>query len=382
MRAQEPDLWDAELEAQIVTMLREAVDCEVQFAEDLLAGGVAGLSLRDMRTVSRVRCGLAAAAARESRRRFTRRIRSRLWTFSDVQELTNFFERRVSAYQTAVEGEVGFGEGLLSELAAFDVQCDVVESVAGSESRAAVFKKGETDKVRAGDGERGFTSRRNPHNASLAMERGGDIKIIVDIERHALCTPETVIEDGGSSIRCDGVNGLIRTGGGAGDEERSSAVESKMIGRHAWLQCGKDEEITGIGQAGCGGDLEDGARSVPDIKISGLVEGDAGSDSKTFGKEGGVAGRADAVDGPVRARTGVEEALPIECKPSRIQQVADEGADLEIAVDREDRNRNLLAPGPGEGGEEAAISVDGGVCNGVQVLGHWDGDAGMKRIAC
>ena len=28
----------------------------------------------------------------------------------DVQELTNFFERRVSAYQSAVAGEVGFGE--------------------------------------------------------------------------------------------------------------------------------------------------------------------------------------------------------------------------------------------------------------------------------
>jgi len=49
VRAQEPDLWDADLEAQIVTMLREAVDCETQFAEDLLADGVAGLSLRDMR---------------------------------------------------------------------------------------------------------------------------------------------------------------------------------------------------------------------------------------------------------------------------------------------------------------------------------------------
>ena len=28
----------------------------------------------------------------------------------DVQELANFFERRVSAYQTGVTGEVGFGE--------------------------------------------------------------------------------------------------------------------------------------------------------------------------------------------------------------------------------------------------------------------------------
>ena len=30
-------------------MLREAVDAEAQFAEDLLSGGVAGLSVRDMR---------------------------------------------------------------------------------------------------------------------------------------------------------------------------------------------------------------------------------------------------------------------------------------------------------------------------------------------
>jgi ribonucleoside-diphosphate reductase beta chain len=28
----------------------------------------------------------------------------------DVQELTNFFERRVSAYQTAITGEVSFAE--------------------------------------------------------------------------------------------------------------------------------------------------------------------------------------------------------------------------------------------------------------------------------
>ena len=42
-------MWDAELEGEIVTMLHEAVDAEAQFAEDLLAGGVGGLSLRDMR---------------------------------------------------------------------------------------------------------------------------------------------------------------------------------------------------------------------------------------------------------------------------------------------------------------------------------------------
>jgi len=109
VRAQEPDLWDAELEKDIVTMLHEAVDAEAQFAEDLLAGGVAGLSLRDMRQYlgyvadSRLqRLGIAPV--------FHAKNPFSFMDLQDVQELTNFFERRVSAYQSAVVGEVGFAE--------------------------------------------------------------------------------------------------------------------------------------------------------------------------------------------------------------------------------------------------------------------------------
>ena len=49
MRSQEPDLFDVDLEERVREMLSEAVDCEVEFARDLLDGGLAGLSLRDMR---------------------------------------------------------------------------------------------------------------------------------------------------------------------------------------------------------------------------------------------------------------------------------------------------------------------------------------------
>lgn len=45
---QHPEIFDAQLEADIVEMMREAVDSELQFAEDLLSGGVAGLSVREM----------------------------------------------------------------------------------------------------------------------------------------------------------------------------------------------------------------------------------------------------------------------------------------------------------------------------------------------
>jgi len=109
VRNQEPDLWDARLEGEIVQMLREAVDAETQFAEDLLSGGVAGLSVRDMRQYlgyvadSRLeRLGIEPV--------FQAKNPFSFMDLQDVQELTNFFERRVSAYQTAVSGEVAFHE--------------------------------------------------------------------------------------------------------------------------------------------------------------------------------------------------------------------------------------------------------------------------------
>ena len=109
VRSQEPDLWDAELEVKIVAMLQEAVEAETQFAEDLLSGGVAGLSVRDIRQY----LGYVADARLERlglEPVFRTKNPFSFMDLQDVQELTNFFERRVSAYQTAVSGEVAFHE--------------------------------------------------------------------------------------------------------------------------------------------------------------------------------------------------------------------------------------------------------------------------------
>ena len=109
VRSEEPELFDSELEQQIVEMMKEAVACELQFAEDLLSGGVAGLSVREMRQYleyvadSRVvRLGMPQIFGSKNPFSFME--------LQDVQELTNFFERRVSAYQVAVAGEVAFHE--------------------------------------------------------------------------------------------------------------------------------------------------------------------------------------------------------------------------------------------------------------------------------
>ncbi|WP_373046227.1 ribonucleotide-diphosphate reductase subunit beta [Vulgatibacter sp.] len=107
VRREEPSLFDAGLEADVVRMLEEAIEAEVLFAEDLLGLGVAGLSVRDVRTyleyVADQRLLLLGMQPRwGSRNPFP------FMELQDVQELTNFFERRVSAYQVGVSGEVVF----------------------------------------------------------------------------------------------------------------------------------------------------------------------------------------------------------------------------------------------------------------------------------
>lgn len=107
VREQHPHLFDKAMEELVIAMLKEAVDCEVQFAEDLLSGGVAGLSLKDMREYLQY-----VADARLQRLGIRPVFGSKnpfpFMDLQDVQELTNFFERRVSAYQVAVQGEVAF----------------------------------------------------------------------------------------------------------------------------------------------------------------------------------------------------------------------------------------------------------------------------------
>lgn len=106
---EEPELWTPELEAQVVDMIKEAVDCELTFAEDLLSEGVTGLSYADVKEY------LQFVADQRLETLGIKKIYGSSNPFSfmdlqDVQELTNFFERRVSAYQVAVDGEVSFGE--------------------------------------------------------------------------------------------------------------------------------------------------------------------------------------------------------------------------------------------------------------------------------
>jgi ribonucleoside-diphosphate reductase beta chain len=105
VRREEPELFDAELTASVLTMVEEAVDCETQFAEDLLGQGVAGLSLRDVRAYLEF-CADQRLKTLGMAKRYGAKNPFSFLDLQDVQEVTNFFERRVSAYQVGVSGDV------------------------------------------------------------------------------------------------------------------------------------------------------------------------------------------------------------------------------------------------------------------------------------
>jgi ribonucleoside-diphosphate reductase beta chain len=105
VRREEPDLFDAEMEKAVVAMMEEAVDCETLFAQDLLEGGVAGLSAADVRAYLEF-CADQRLATLGLPKRYHAKNPFSFMDLQDVQEVTNFFERRVSAYQVGVTGNV------------------------------------------------------------------------------------------------------------------------------------------------------------------------------------------------------------------------------------------------------------------------------------
>lgn len=97
VRAEYPNLWDADMEKRIYDMIEEAIQCEYQFAKDVLDVGVAGMNSKDMLEYLQylgnqrlTRLGLSKA--------YTANNPFHFMELQDVAENTNFFERTVSAY--------------------------------------------------------------------------------------------------------------------------------------------------------------------------------------------------------------------------------------------------------------------------------------------
>ncbi len=104
-RTEQPELFDESMKTRVYQMLEEAIECEMLFAEDLLSGGVAGLSAKDMRQYLQFVADQRFMML-ELPTRYNVKNPFDFMELQDVQELANFFERRVSAYQVGVTGSV------------------------------------------------------------------------------------------------------------------------------------------------------------------------------------------------------------------------------------------------------------------------------------
>ncbi len=108
-RREEPHLFNDQMNHMVTQMLDDAIETEMAFAQDILEHGIAGLSQKDMRQylqfVADQRLeSLSIPAKYHVKNPFP------FMELQDVQELANFFERRVSAYQMGVSGQVAFDE--------------------------------------------------------------------------------------------------------------------------------------------------------------------------------------------------------------------------------------------------------------------------------
>lgn len=105
VKSEEPEIFDAVFQADVVQMLEEALECEMQFATDVLSGGISGLSVIDMRlylefVVDQRLKSLGIKPRYGAKNPFS------FMALQDVQSFGNFFERTISEYKSGVGGDV------------------------------------------------------------------------------------------------------------------------------------------------------------------------------------------------------------------------------------------------------------------------------------
>lgn len=106
---EEPDIFDDRMKDMVIVMMEDAIQAELVFSDDFLSQGIVGLSQKDMKTYLQfiadqrlTRLGIPA--------QYNVKNPFSFMELQDTQELANFFERRVSAYQVGVTGDVAFDE--------------------------------------------------------------------------------------------------------------------------------------------------------------------------------------------------------------------------------------------------------------------------------
>jgi len=185
-------------------------------------------------------------------------------------------------------------------MSALNAQVDMEDRGIAGQRSATVFEKAKPDQVVAADQQLSVALRVDLDDATLSLERGGHVEIVVGVQRHALRTAEAAVEDGGVSVGVDRVDTLVAAGGGSGDQQRAVVAEGKVVGGDRRFERGEDKHFA-RGLRSAGAYFEDRARAVADKKVAAGVEGEPGGDAHAFGEGRDRPLRGDAVDRAFRA---------------------------------------------------------------------------------
>ena len=109
IRSEYPHLFTDDLHKQILEMIEEAIECEMQFAEDALALGVLGFTKQGMRSFLEFSADLRLVRLGYPKQ-YNAKNEFDFMILQSLQPLTNFFERRVTEYQVNTGGTVSFDE--------------------------------------------------------------------------------------------------------------------------------------------------------------------------------------------------------------------------------------------------------------------------------
>ncbi len=108
VREQEPDLFDDQMRADVEAMLEDAIACETPVRRTTcFPAAWPACRSNDMRQYLEY-CADQRLVQLDMPKKYGSKNPFDFMDLQDVQELTNFFERRVSSYQVGVQGDVTF----------------------------------------------------------------------------------------------------------------------------------------------------------------------------------------------------------------------------------------------------------------------------------
>ncbi len=251
----------------------------------------------------------------------------------------------------------------------------MIDGVGGGENGGASGSEGKPDETGAGENELGFFVGRDADDASTASQGSGDVEIAGDVGGDSLGTAEAAKVDRRAAIGVDAMDAVVAGGGGAGDVESAIRTEGHVIGGDAGFESREDESLR------IARDLEDGAAAIADVEIAAGVEGDGGGDSHAFCINGSGAFWRDAMNGALVAGGDVQITVGVERKSGSVDQAGEKDAHFAVGANFEDRDGCLLTALAGEGDEDVARVVDGGIGDGVDILSEQPGNVDVDRIA-